>query len=144
MRSSEGAKAAVEAQQRAVKLEVLVMQLRRRVEQTGRRARFWGGHGLVHGVAHASMLVAFQTAARRLEATKAAVRKQPRATGSSSNGMAKGQADVDAKEAEFWEIIRHLQRRYQDGTAVASSEALKAEVAAHSPVRRAVRQVQKI
>jgi hypothetical protein len=57
--------------------------------------------------------------------------------------MAFGQVDVDAKEAEFeitsflkfskaerWEIIRHLQRRYQDDVAVASREALKAEAAA--------------
>ena len=50
---------------------------------------------------------------------------------------------MDAKKAEFeitsffklpkaerWEIIRHLQRRYQDDVAVASREALKAEAAA--------------
>jgi hypothetical protein len=57
--------------------------------------------------------------------------------------MALNQADVDAKEAEFkftsffelpkaerWEIIRHLQNRYQSSVAVASREALKAEAAA--------------
>ena len=57
--------------------------------------------------------------------------------------MVLGQADVHAKEVEFeitsflrlpktdrWEIIRHLQRRYQDGVVVPSREALKAEVTA--------------
>jgi hypothetical protein len=39
--------------------------------------------------------------------TKVAVRKELRATGSSSNGMALDQVDVDAKEAEF-EITRLL------------------------------------
>jgi hypothetical protein len=39
------------------------------------------------GVAHASMLGAFQTAGGRHEAARAALRKQQRATGSSSNGM---------------------------------------------------------
>jgi hypothetical protein len=89
------------------------------------------------GVAHASLLGAFQAAFGRREAANAAVRKQQKATGPSSNGMALGQVDMDAKEAEFeiasffklpkaerWEIIRHLQRYYQDGAAVASREAV--------------------
>jgi hypothetical protein len=42
-----------------------------------------------------------------LFAAKVAVRKELRATGSSSNGMALDQVDVDAKEAEF-EITRLL------------------------------------
>ena len=71
------------------------------------------------------------------------MRNQQRVTGSSSNGTALGQVDVDAKEAELeitifvklpkaarWEIARHLQRRYLDGVAVASREAFKAEAAA--------------
>ena len=53
------------------------------------------------GAAHASMLGAFQTAGGRLEAAKAALRKQQRATGSSSNGMALDHVDVDAKKAEL-------------------------------------------
>ena len=118
------------------------------------------GIGSCIGVAYASMLGAFQTTGGRREAAKAAGWKQQRATGASSNRMALGQVDVNAKEAEFeitsffklpdaerWEIIRHLQRRYQDDVAVASREALKAEAAArlaqprqkikdpHSPVR---------
>jgi hypothetical protein len=94
------------------------------------------------GVAHASMLGAFQTAGGRREASKAALRKQQKATGFSSNGMALSQVDEDAKEAEFeitsfklpkaesLNINRHLQRRYQDGVFVASRVALKAEAAA--------------
>jgi hypothetical protein len=39
-------------------------------------------------------------------------------------------SNIKLPEAERWEIIRHLQRRYQDGAVVASREALKAEVAA--------------
>jgi hypothetical protein len=65
------------------------------------------------------------------------VRKQQRATDSSSNGTALGQVDVDVKESEFetasffklskagrWEIVRNLQRRYQGVVVVASREAL--------------------
>jgi hypothetical protein len=47
------------------------------------------------------MLGAFQTAGGRHEAARAAVRNQQRVTGSSSNGTALGQVDVDAKEAEL-------------------------------------------
>jgi hypothetical protein len=88
-------------------------------------------------VAHASILGAFQAAFGRREAAKAAVRKKQKATGSSSNGMALGQVDMDAKMAEFeitsffkvpkagrLEINWHLQRCYQDGDAVASREAV--------------------
>jgi hypothetical protein len=59
----------------------------------------------------------------RREAAKAAVRKQKRAKGLSSNGMSLGHVDVGAKEAEFknmsffklpkaerLEVIRYLQR----------------------------------
>jgi hypothetical protein len=47
--------------------------------------------------AHASMLGTFQTTGGRREAAKAAVRKQQRATGSPSNGMASYHAEVDAR-----------------------------------------------
>jgi hypothetical protein len=92
------------------------------------------------GVAQASVLGAFQAEGGRPEAAKAAVRKLHRATSSSSNGMAFGQVDVGAMEAEFKTtrflelfkaersgVIRYLQRRYRDDAAVASREALKAE-----------------
>jgi hypothetical protein len=48
---------------------------------------------------------AFQATGGRRKAAKAAAKKQQRATGSSSDGMALGQVDVDAKEVEF-EIAR--------------------------------------
>jgi hypothetical protein len=119
------------------------------------------------GVVHARMLGTFQTAGGRREAAKAAVSKQQRAKGSSSNGMALGQVDVDAKEAEF-EITRSLElpqgkalgyhsaspaslprRRRRSkprstsgrGRRPAGAAAAK-ETRPHSPVRRAVRQVQ--
>jgi hypothetical protein len=69
----------------------------------------------------AAWQVAAQVETWRREASKAALRKQQRATGSSSNGMALDQVDVDAKEVEFeitsffklpkaerWNIIQHL------------------------------------
>jgi hypothetical protein len=95
------------------------------------------------GVAHASMLGAFQTEGMRQAAAKAAVRKEHQATGSSSARMVLDPADVNTKAAELeitsffklpkkerWEIIRHLQRRYQDDVVEASRGALKAEAAA--------------
>jgi hypothetical protein len=59
------------------------------------------GMGSCNGVAHASMLGAFQTVGGRRVAEMAAVRKQHRATGSSPSGMALDQADVAANEAQF-------------------------------------------
>jgi hypothetical protein len=52
-------------------------------------------------VVHASMLGVLLAVGRRREAAKAAVRKQRRAEGPSSSGMALGRVGVDAKEAEF-------------------------------------------
>jgi hypothetical protein len=101
MRSSEGAKAAVEAQQRAAKLEVQVGSCGAGWRRLGDTHAFGAGMDSRIGVADANVLVAFQTAVGRCAAAKAAVRKQPRATGSSSNGMAFDQVDVDTKEAEF-------------------------------------------
>jgi hypothetical protein len=101
------------------------------------------------------MLGAFQTVGGLLETAQAAgVRKQHRATGTSPNGMALDQVNVDAKEAEFeitrflrlpkakrWEVIRYLKRRYyQDDVAVASLEALEAEAAARLERQRQKKQ----
>jgi hypothetical protein len=65
------------------------------------RTLFEAGMDSCIGVAHASMLGAFQTAGGRREAAKAALRKQQRGTGPSSNGMALDQVYEGAKEAEF-------------------------------------------
>jgi hypothetical protein len=109
------------------------------------RTLYGAGMESCTGVAHARMPRAFQTAGGRREAAKAAVRKQLRATGSSFNGTALDQVDVDAKKTEFeitsffklpkakrWEIIRRFQRRYRGDVVVASREALKAEAAART------------
>ena len=79
------------------------------------------GMGSLICAAHDTIPGFFQAASGRREAAKAAVRKQQKATGSSSSGIYLDQVDVDAKEAGFeitsfyklpkagrWEIIRHL------------------------------------
>ena len=95
------------------------------------------------GVAHASILGAFQTAGARRDAAKAALRRELKSTGASSSGMDLDKAEVDAKVEEFeltsffsipkkerWVVIRDLQRRYQKDIVEASRGALKAEGAA--------------
>ena len=89
------------------------------------------------GVAHASMLGAFQTGGGRQALAKKTARKAHKATGASSAGIAFDPACVDANAAkleitsffklpkkERWEIMQHPQRRYQDDVVEASRGAL--------------------
>jgi len=76
------------------------------------------------GVAHASILKAFDSDGTRRAATRAAMGMERRSTGGSSSGAAVNEAEADAKADEFrvtsffsfpkeerWMTIRDLQKR---------------------------------